>query len=519
MKLTKKRLLKLLILTFGLLFSSCQRDDLVQTDNEEIQIFEKTTRIVSLDQIPKLETIVRKVKTLRNNEISKSNDYLETLDLENIISVTDTQGNESYTIDIESEETGIHFEKLRLVKYLDGYIVSVQRFEPSQTWYDSNSSINTFSGNIYNKSLNGTVLWSATLDNGIVISNNTDNTESIAKSTSPCTYHIYWIDETGEYYSEPPGPDDGDNYESATITMVVDIDCSGSSSGGGSSTSGSGGYPTGGVGSADGTFVGGSGGSTSGGGGDSSPADGSDTSCSDCDSGTSFDLGNRQIRRRLKTLSDNSIINSKMIDYRTKIYTEFQESASKFKTIGDDTYDPRDADYTDGFTSRFYPPYLAGEIVSLHVHTDKVYVRQPDGTFDELKAAPIYSPGDLLEIFEHYKFVKDNTPAQKDEISELLVTRAGTFALVVEDGDLADVAEAVLRTNDDEYQNFLDSFKEDVLDNSADISDSDYIKRVIQFLNTFTIINPDTNEEQTLGIAIYQATVSPDGEITKWRKL
>ncbi|MEM6721105.1 MAG: hypothetical protein AAF611_17380 [Bacteroidota bacterium] len=496
MKQIRNRGVWVLLFGIGLFVLGCQQDDSIHSDIEEIQILKKTTKIVSLDQIPKLETVIKKVKTIQNqrntNGYSKNLDYLETLDLENIVSVTDANGNESYTIDIVNSQTGIYFEKLRLVKYLDGYIVSIQRFEPTQSWLNANHAINTFSGNIYNKSLNGAVLWSATLNNGIATATNSNAHTYMAKTDSPCNITVYWVDETGEYYSEEPGPDDGDNYDSATITMIVDIDCSGSGSGSGGSGSGSGSgtggsSSGGGNGFADGTFVGGGGGSSSGGSSNNNPPDGSDTSCSNCDNGTSFDLTDARNKNRLLSLVQNETIKGRMDLYRPRMATEKIESGSRFKRISENVYEARDPDFRSPYRLRYDPAYEINEIVSLHIHTDKIDIKRPDGSIQEnVPTSPTYSNGDILEFFDHFVFTKDNTPEYTKDVTSLLMTRAGTFALVVNDESKMEAGDTALQTDDDIYQDFLDSFEEMVFDDSADISDADYVKRVAEFINTHT---------------------------------
>ncbi|QHI36913.1 hypothetical protein IMCC3317_22830 [Kordia antarctica] len=118
---TKKYIFLFLILGIGIFFYSCQHDDIVYI--EEIESFEqkRTKKVVSLNEVIGLETIIRKVETVRNEGNStahlhsENTNYLGTLNLDHIVSITDGYGNESYTIDIENEESGINFEKLRLI--------------------------------------------------------------------------------------------------------------------------------------------------------------------------------------------------------------------------------------------------------------------------------------------------------------------------------------------------------------------------------------------------------------------
>jgi hypothetical protein len=198
---TKKYLFLFLLLGIGMFFYSCQHDDTVLTEETEIAQQRRITKIVTLNEVYGLEAVIRKVNTIRNQGSngsfphSENSNYLGTLNLDNIISVSDANGNESFTIDIENTESGIHFEKLRLVKYMDGYIASIQRFEPTQNWYNTAENITTFSGQIHNKSLNGNTLWSATLQNGVV---QTSSNGSGAEDSVPCYIFVYWVDGDGQ---------------------------------------------------------------------------------------------------------------------------------------------------------------------------------------------------------------------------------------------------------------------------------------------------------------------------------
>jgi len=504
-----------------MLFWGCQQDDAIITESNQKQTFQKTKTVVSIDQIFGLETIVGKVQTMRRSQnqsgtLSKNNTYLENLDLENIVSIADSDGNQSYTIDIVNPQNGINFEKLRLVKYMDGYIASIQRFEPNQAWYDSGENMNTFTGQIQNMTLNGTVTWSATLNNGLVVNNNNGTT---AKSGSPCIINIYWEDEEGVQYEDDPT--DGDNYTSAQITMVVDIDCSGSgsSSGGGSGYNSGGGYPNGGLGSSNGTFVGGSGGSTSGG-SNNNPPDGSDTGCTNCDTGTSFDLNEQRTKDRLLAMSNDVKIKARLQDCKEKAEdaNHIEEGGGAFRKKSDGTYFERLPSVIQGTETGFDPGYISGESVFVHLHSQKAY-DYSEGLPQLKDVAPIPSKVDIVKFISlMYERNNDtNEPSYSDdddEIVSMLVTDQGTYALTV--GNKANMLAADVKLNsenrDQKVINEFVSEYEIKIKEACNNDDACLLRTFLNFIKTHTI------DGNTLGIDIYQA-VYENNEITGWIKL
>lgn len=224
------------------------------------------------------------------------------------------------------------------------------------------------------------------------------------------------------------------------------------------------------------------------------------------------DLNEQQIKQRLMDYSNDDTINAKMIEYRTKIPTDRKEIGARFKLLPSGTFGAREATIRNGASVSYSPPYLTGEIVSLHIHVNEADVELDDGTvLSDVIPSPMYSNGDILEFFENVNFVNEQ---EKEKVTSFLITREGTFALIVNNATQANNAGNIIEQSDYEYNMFLRAFDLLVFKNSEGISDSDYVKRVVDFINRYPINN------QSMGISVYQAVIDSDGNtITDWRKL
>lgn len=144
--------------------------------------------------------------------------------------------------------------------------------------------------------------------------------------------------------------------------------------------------------------------------------------------------------------------------------------------------------------------------ITLHRHQDK-YIRL-GGTVRE-PTNPIQSDTDVANLLKLHNYTNNKNA------TALLVSRLGTFAIRVTDRDKANDAYNRLMTNSNDRKIFGDNYDDKVLSylTSNPRDENTALTGFISFVNTNEINN------QTMGIAIYQAIYNESGNITNWIKL
>ncbi|TGD59485.1 hypothetical protein [Flavobacterium humi] len=309
-----------------------------------------------------------------------------------------------------------------------------------------------------------------------------------------------------------------------TVSMVyaVEVACpdgGGSSGGGGSSDSGNGGTGgsngdgsgdwNGGLGTPGGGSAG-SGGSTGGSGGTDGPNPGADPILTDWDGNpvvTYPVLPSPEIIQ--KHLDDlNTITNDNTKPYKAKVavlqqsLNEPLEKGFEFRTNNDGTLQPAIQPISTPTGVHFNIPVI-NTLVRMHNHTN---------TLD-----PIFSAEDITGMAEFFAVKDDLGADDKDQITSLMITRTGAFALKVDNPDTVDDFNDRNKTGqNNDYKStketILESYKLEVVKLAQDecnntCTDEEYIALLEQYFLEWL------NSWDT-GLGYYQGALNPDGTYT-----
>lgn len=230
---------------------------------------------------------------------------------------------------------------------------------------------------------------------------------------------------------------------------------------------------------------------------------------------------------KLNTLTDNPIIKQKLNELAPKIFSvqenNFKEDGARFNRIATNSYVIRPPSATHPHKTSYTPAYQNNETVSIHIHQQLTYQKingiiqfNDDESPKYNTNSPLHSDGDILEFLDNIEYIESTDATLTNEVTSLLMSQAGIFALVVDDKTKALAAQAVL-SNNDTYEKFEEDFTRIVLDDSSNCGDSCFKRRLKQFVKKVKI------NGQNLGISIYFSTLTqhPNNTITinGWVKL
>lgn len=319
------------------------------------------------------------------------------------------------------------------------------------------------------------------------------------------------------------------------VTHLVEIIDDGSGSGGGGTPIGGGdsGY-TGGGGS-----TGGSGGGSSGGGSTSGATGGGtteggntndplnpDPSFTDGDGNPILttpvlsETRDRHVRALNKLTANNSdgtktIVKQKIDDLKSRLTTEYKEMGYHFIKDGSNflVREPtwrgdNQVAYDNG------DQLLVNTKVVLHMHQNEAHITRgvnpqtglPNIVVEEL--VPIWSNADIDKTAEQFGDLNND-----EDFTSILVTQEGTFALRVGNSSELNETNLILGNDANEKEKFNDNFNEHVLKPCNGGSNSCYVEKFIEFINTYTI------NGHSIGLILYQAVYDNQDNIISWVKL
>jgi len=184
-----KKIFKLGILLFGILFllTNCEKEAIVS--QTEQQPFTEGYRVTTLQNLPELQPVINNVKKTQpknNNALARDLSFLndfENINTDEIIQYTNETGASTYTLKIEGKTETINFENLHLIEVDNGYIAYILNYQPDENWYYSNVTpegslsfdLATYQGHLIKYSLDREIIWST---------NNDLNTESSRGTTT-----------------------------------------------------------------------------------------------------------------------------------------------------------------------------------------------------------------------------------------------------------------------------------------------------------------------------------------------
>jgi len=148
--------------------------------------------------------------------------------------------------------------------------------------------------------------------------------------------------------------------------------------------------------------------------------------------------------------------------------------------------------------------------IKLHMHQDKWYSTDdlPPGSAPILTDSnPVYSPQDIFNFMKLFSYTGSiNT-------TDMLVSRLGTFAMMINDADKATSAYNLLNENEGENAialKFMDDYKKIIGTDIGIDSDEEKAQGIVKFINTVKV------NGKPLGISLYKATYDTNGQITNW---
>lgn len=168
-------------------------------------------------------------------------------------------------------------------------------------------------------------------------------------------------------------------------------------------------------------------------------------------------------KQRLLNLVNNETIKQHINDLKLGIHSDlsgnYKEDGVRFAKTGANQYTPRYPSEKFNAGVDYTPNYQANEVVSVHIHQTKYWNVAQTGT--PFFNAPVPSDADIIELMENIKYIKDNNPLLADEVTQIVMTEAGVFAIVME----PDEAIAALNALQDSKisKDFSTKFKKKVL--------------------------------------------------------
>lgn len=220
----------------------------------------------------------------------------------------------------------------------------------------------------------------------------------------------------------------------------------------------------------------------------------------------------QEINDRLNNIINDPNVSSKMAALKVKVDSQAsgnrKEDGARFTKIGDSFSEPREPTIKDDYEIDYNPNYIGNESVSVHIHqTEFGPVANPSYN------SPIFSQGDLLEFLDNVKHISNTNSTLAQEVTAILITEEGTFALTVGDvaGALAIYNELVFPDKRREfkynfYKNVIKQWKEGSIDNNK------LIKKFKKFMKT----DKTGGAPLKSAIKLLKAETDANGNITGW---
>lgn len=220
----------------------------------------------------------------------------------------------------------------------------------------------------------------------------------------------------------------------------------------------------------------------------------------------------------LKKITLNQNILSKINDLRTRctMPSQLTEDGAQYIKSGN-SYTERLPSFRSGDETRFDPDFVSNVEVALHMHQRQTYFTSNVQAPELVNIIPVFSDGDIAAFLG----LGDFTNFANQNITAILVSPAGTFALRMGDKDKMSVANALLnlesRENNGELigsadmKKLMDEYNDKIRTPCGDLDDACFKANFKKFIKTFTLSNG-----QSLGILLFEATFDANGNITNW---
>jgi hypothetical protein len=206
-----------------------------------------------------------------------------------------------------------------------------------------------------------------------------------------------------------------------------------------------------------------------------------------------------------------TVIKQKIDDLEFRLATDFVEDGAHFIKNGN-SYIVREPDWHGPQRVAYTPDRAAvGTKVILHMHQNQAQVVRgfnpqtglPNVHTEDL--VPIFSNGDIFKTSEQFIDVD-----RDKDLTSILVSQEGTFALRVGDSDELTDTYYILSNDEEVKTKFDDDFIKQVLSPCSGASSSCYIEHFSTFLSTYLI------NGHHIGLILFQAVYDSEGNIINW---
>lgn len=195
----------------------------------------------------------------------------------------------------------------------------------------------------------------------------------------------------------------------------------------------------------------------------------------------------------------------------------YKEDGVRFAKTGINQYAPRYPNERLNSGLDYEPDYKSNEIVSIHIHQQKYWNVEisPNPYFN----APVPSDRDIIELLENVKYIKENSPNLAGEVTQIVMTEAGVFALVI---DTQSALDALTALQDDKTRDkFETDFKKKVLrkwnkinQNAGETCNANCLESTADRFKNFVKNNKIAGSN--LKAKVLQAVIDENNQITDW---
>lgn len=226
-----------------------------------------------------------------------------------------------------------------------------------------------------------------------------------------------------------------------------------------------------------------------------------------------------QLKKRLKDLVNVPNIKTHINGLLPGIFdpNNVKEDGVRFAKISDTQYIPRYPDERLNQGVDYDPDYGSNEVLSIHIHQLKYY----DATIsaNPYFNAPVPSDEDLIELMKNVKYIYENNTNLVNEVTQLVMTEAGVFAIVMDPQSAISTLESL--EDEDTLKKFKEDFERKVLakwrkinQNAGEVCDGNCLENTSKRFKNFVKNNKVSGNK--LKSNVLEAVMDQNNEITDW---
>ncbi|KAB8154244.1 hypothetical protein EZY14_007350 [Kordia sp. TARA_039_SRF] len=226
-------------------------------------------------------------------------------------------------------------------------------------------------------------------------------------------------------------------------------------------------------------------------------------------------------KQRLLNLVNNETVKEHIDALKLGIHSDlssnYKEDGVRFAKTGLNQYTPRYPSTRDGNSLDYEPDYMASEVLSVHIHQTKFYNAAVSS--QPFFNAPVPSDEDVIELMKNIKYIQDNNPLLANEVTQIVMTEAGVFAIVIKPEEAIAALNALQDTKTEDK--FRKSFNKKVLkdwdkinQNAGEVCDANCLNDVANKFNKF--MNKLKIGGTKVEAKVLRAVIGENNEITGW---